>query len=85
MKKTSHLRARLFDLAYAARPLWKRSVWFLHEFRYEGYEATALEVESELTYLLGKGHLETRFDLGNQKAFRLTAAGIDAVEREDLA
>lgn len=85
MKKPSHLRARIFDLAYAARPLWKRAAWFLHELRYEGYEATPLEVESELTYLLGKGHLESRFDLGNRKAFRLTAAGIDALEREDLS
>ncbi|MDE1170784.1 MAG: hypothetical protein PW734_06185 [Verrucomicrobium sp.] len=81
MKRPTHLRARLFDLAYASRPLWKSSSWFLHELRYEGYETTSLEVESELAYLLGKGHLEMSFNLSNQKSFRLTASGIDAHER----
>ena len=81
MKRTNHLRARLFDLAYASRPLWKRASWFLHELRYEGYEATSLELESELAYLMGKGHVEMSFDLSNHKAYRLTAAGIDAQER----
>jgi hypothetical protein len=84
MKRSPHLRPRLFDLAYAARPLWKRASWFLHELRYEGYEATALEVESELAYLLGKGHLEMSFDLSNRKAFRLSARGIDAKERGEM-
>ena len=83
MKRTNHLRARLFDLAYASRPLWKRASGFLHELRYEGYEASPLDVESELAYLIGKGHLEASFDLSNHKAYRLTAAGIDAQEREE--
>jgi len=80
--RTRHLRERLFDLAYAARPLWKRSTWFLHELRYEGYpETTQLDVETELAYLVGKGHLERSYDLGNRAAYRLTAQGIDAKER----
>ncbi len=77
-----HLRERLFDLAYASRPLWKRASWFLHELHYEGYqEATTLDVETELNYLLGKGHLEQSYDLGNRSAYRLTAQGVDAKER----
>jgi hypothetical protein len=83
MKRPSHIRARLFDLAYASRPLWKSASWFLHELRYEGYEANNLEVESELAYLVSKGHLESSFNLSNQKSFRLTATGIDAHERGD--
>ena len=81
MKKQPRLRAPIVELAYAARPLWKRAAWFQHELHYEGYEVSALDVESELAYLVGKGHLEKIFDLSNREAYRLTSPGIDAHER----
>lgn len=48
-----------------------------------GFQGTAADIADACAYLSDKGYVAHRHDLGNQKLYRITSAGVDHLEQAD--